>query len=328
MSSPDSNVVVLYHGQNCTDGWGSALAALRKFGLNAIYLPMSHSDNDQPPDVRGKDVYILDFCFKKEVIQKMIKDAESVLVIDHHKTAQIELCDIPERNKIFNMNKSGAVLTWEHFFPDEEVPLLFQHIQDRDIWTNKMPNTGVVAVALQEMDKSLENVDQWIYYLDDNTIPELIDKGLAVMQHQKRILKKLKGSSYIDTWKLCLEGDGNLREYKVAVSNSPYIQSDLGAMLMSLPEFGEARFAAIHYYNGVNTIFSLRSCDDKQDVSVIAKLFGGGGHRNASGCSVKGFTNKLEHSLIDLSKNETTSPPSDMASSVADPTSSLSDSAS
>ena len=78
------------------------------------------------------------FVLKKRLFKKMIEDAESLLVIDHHKTAQKELCDIPKKYQIFNMNKSGAVLAWEYFFPDEEVPLLFLYIQDRDIWTKKL----------------------------------------------------------------------------------------------------------------------------------------------------------------------------------------------
>ncbi len=35
-----------------------------------------------------------------------------------------------------------------------------------------------------------------------------------------------------------------------------------------------------------NTFFSLRSTDDRTDVSKIAKKLGGGGHRNAAGCMV------------------------------------------
>jgi oligoribonuclease NrnB/cAMP/cGMP phosphodiesterase (DHH superfamily) len=296
MSSPEPNVVVLYHGQNCTDGWGAALIAFLIFGYNAIFKAMSHGDN--PPDVEGKRVYILDYCFSKEIIEKMIEDAESVLVIDHHKTAEKELCDISDNNKIFNMKKSGAVLTWEHFYPNEPVPELLLYIQDRDIWINKMNDTREVAVALQDMNKGIEHVDQWIYYLDDSKIPELVNKGLSVLEHQKKILEKLEKSSYLDTWNIFVDGESKV--FKVAVSNSPTLQSDLGARLLTESQkFKSADFAAIYYYNGTKTIFSLRSCDHKQDISIIAKLFGGGGHRNASGCAVEGFTNKLNFSRID-----------------------------
>ena len=103
----NNDVVVIYHGMNCSDGFGACLAAYLKFGEEAAYFPMAHGED--PPNVVGKRVYILDFCFSKEIIEKMIKDAESLLVIDHHKTAEKELKDISDENKIFDMKKSGAV---------------------------------------------------------------------------------------------------------------------------------------------------------------------------------------------------------------------------
>jgi oligoribonuclease NrnB/cAMP/cGMP phosphodiesterase (DHH superfamily) len=232
----------------------------------------------------------------------MIKDAESVLVIDHHKTAEKELKDISDKNKIFDMKKSGAVLTWEYFFPDQQVPLLLLYIQDRDIWIKEMKNTDAVAVALQDMDKDIRKIETWKYYLKDSNIPELMNKGLSVLQHQKKVLDKLEKSSYLDTWNIIV--DGEFREFKVAVSNSATLQSDLGSRLLSeSPKFKyDADFAAIYYFNGTKTIFSLRSCNHKQDISIIVKLFGGGGHRNAGGCAIDGFVNKLEHSCLDYLK--------------------------
>lgn len=122
------------------------------------------------------------------------------------------------------------------------------------------------------------------------------------MQHQKKALEKLEKSSYLDTWNIYV--DGELKEFKVAVSNSATLQSDLAARLLTeSPKFkSDADFSAIYYFNGTKTIFSLRSCDHKQDISIIAKLFGGGGHRNAGGCAVDGFTNKLEHSWLEYLK--------------------------
>ena len=294
----NNDVVVMYHGMNCSDGWGSALVAFLNFGIEASYFPMSHGDN--PPNIKGKKVYILDFCFSKEIIEMMIEDAESVLVIDHHKTAKKELCDISDNNKIFDMKKSGAVLTWEYFFPNKRVPLLLLYIQDRDIWTKQMENTDAVAAALQDMDKGIEYIETWKYYLNDSKIPELVNAGLSVLQHQKKILAKLEKSSYLDIWNI------NGKKFKVAVSNSATLQSDLGARLLTeSPKFKyDADFAAIYYFNGTKTIFSLRSCDHKQDISIIAKLFGGGGHRNASGCAVDGFVIKLEYRWYDYLKND------------------------
>ncbi len=47
------------------------------------------------------------------------------------------------------------------------------------------------------------------------------------------------------------------------------------------------------------TNFSLRSLDDRADVSSIAKQLGGGGHRNASGVVLTGSTGQLPFPRID-----------------------------
>ena len=49
---------------NCPDGWGSAWAAWRLLGHDAEYIFLSHGD--PPPDVRGKNVLMVDFAFAKE----------------------------------------------------------------------------------------------------------------------------------------------------------------------------------------------------------------------------------------------------------------------
>jgi uncharacterized protein len=65
----------------------------------------------------------------KELIQKV---KYHLIVIDHHKSAMIELHDIS--NTHFDMTKSGAMLSWEFFHPGKEPPKFIRYIQDRDLW--------------------------------------------------------------------------------------------------------------------------------------------------------------------------------------------------
>ena len=66
------------------------------------------------------------------------------------------------------------------------------------------------------------------------------------------------------------------------VANLPYtLTSDAGHLLAN----GEP-FAACYWDTPTGRVFSLRSTDDGLDVSEIAKKYGGGGHRNASGFRV------------------------------------------
>ena len=63
------NNIIIYH-KNCNDGFGSALVAWLKFKDDAEYFPASHYS--QPPDVTGKNVYICDFSYSKNILLNMI----------------------------------------------------------------------------------------------------------------------------------------------------------------------------------------------------------------------------------------------------------------
>ena len=104
MLEPSSVDCVIYHA-NCTDGFGAAYSAWKLLGNRAEYYACSHGQ--KPPDVEGKNVVVLDFSFDNKTTKKLIKLAENLLVIDHHKSAMVELHDIS--NTFFDMTKSGAM---------------------------------------------------------------------------------------------------------------------------------------------------------------------------------------------------------------------------
>lgn len=289
-TSEKSNFVI-YHDP-CNDGFGSRVAAELYFGKSAIYWPAKHYQD--PPDVTGMNVYILDYCYKKPILEKLIQKSKKVVVIDHHITAKDELAGMKENKKfkkVFDMNHSGAVLTFQYFFPGRKVPLLLRHIEDRDIWLKKMDDTDKVSAALFDLPKEFSI---WKQYLIDRNVRKLIDMGKAVLGHKILEVENMNKHSYLEEWSLIIENER--KTFKVAVCNTPLYQSDLGNSLITNKFAEEADFAALWYFDGsINkTKFSLRSTDEKQNISIIAKLFGGGGHRNASGCTVDGLVPKLE----------------------------------
>ena len=56
---------VIYHA-DCTDGFGAAYSAWKLLGNRAEYYPCKHGTT--PPDVKGKNVVILDFSFDKYLL--------------------------------------------------------------------------------------------------------------------------------------------------------------------------------------------------------------------------------------------------------------------
>ena len=81
----------------------------------------------------------------------MIEDANSLLIIDHHITAQNDLIEIPNENKIFDMNHSGAYLTWKYMFSDDNIPMLIRYIEDRDLWKHEVPDSKYFFARFKDL---------------------------------------------------------------------------------------------------------------------------------------------------------------------------------
>jgi len=257
--------LVLYH-DDCIDGFGAAWAAWRRWGDQARYLPVVHGD--PPPDVTGRHVHILDFSYARDTLLKMADQAETLEVVDHHKTARenlegLEFCH-------FDMTKSGAVLAWERFHPGEAVPPLLLHVQDKDLWQWRLPGSREITCALRGHPFAFE---RWSRWADDWSRWQrvLLDEGAAILRYQDEVVR------------LAVAGADELTVlgHRVLCANSPILQSEIAGKLAEGRPFGVAWYEA-----GGKRYYSLRSRDGGIDVSEIARSLGGGGHAKASGFSL------------------------------------------
>lgn len=273
----------IYHA-NCADGFGAAWA-VRNFyrSENRPIEFLAAKYGDAPPDVTDRDVFIVDFSYKRDVLLQMAKTAHTITVLDHHKTAVEDLKNLPANvDSVFDMNRSGAIITWDYFFnrdntasddPDTP-PELLQHIQDRDLWKFELPGTREIQAALFSYEYDFEIWDRLMM----QPVSVLRQEGEAIeRKHFKDIRELLKSTMRY------MRIDG----HTVPVANLPYIySSDAGHMMAKgFGSDGELQpFAACYMQGSDGTYtFSLRSTDQGVDVSAVAKKFGGGGHRNAAG---------------------------------------------
>ena len=111
-----SDVAVMYH-RDCADGIGGAWAAYKRYP-EATFYPVAYG-SEVPEFGKLKRFYIIDFSFSRDVIRALhtLYGADNVVVLDHHVTARDELAGMP--NCVFDMERSGARIAWEYFFPDE-----------------------------------------------------------------------------------------------------------------------------------------------------------------------------------------------------------------
>lgn len=265
------STICIYHG-NCADGFTAAWVvrhyaksqgALEEYEFHAgVY-------QNPPPDVKGKRVILVDFSYKRPIMEQMVKDADSVLVIDHHKTAEEELRGLPGADVVFDLEKSGAGLAWDFLFDGVPRPRLIDHIEDRDLWRFALPGTREIQANVFSYPYDFEVWDR----LMGMEPADLRKEGEAI---ERKHFKDVNELTKVVTRKFVIGG------YEVPVANLPYtLTSDAGHLLAD-----GYPFAGCYWDTPDGRVFSLRSRDDGADVAEIAKIYGGGGHKHASGFRV------------------------------------------
>lgn len=276
--------VCIYH-DNCNDGFTAAWAVWEKWGDDVRFIPLAYG-NPPPPGLDGKNILILDFSFKPEITDIIASTAKKIVMIDHHKTAMEDFDKFPKLPGLsnqfkfieestddvfvyFDMEKSGAMLAYQFCFGEDcDVPDLVKYVQDRDLWKNELPNTKYIHTALSSYPKSFTT---WNFFKSNLT--GLVEAGKHISRFSSIVKNTIKSSTFY----------GNV----FGIDNAALLycerifSSDVGNELLS--ENQELSFVACWSLSGNYVNVSLRSKDDRIDVSELAKKYGGGGHRNASG---------------------------------------------
>ena len=295
--------LVIYH-DNCADGFGAAFATWLVLGDEAEYKPMAYGFAEVP-DYIDREVYMVDFSWPKEHMDDLFREAKRVVWLDHHKTA-FEMMGYPvgvghadfknnELDYILDNNKSGAMLAWEYFHPGTEVPMLIKHIDDYDRWQFKLKGTKEINKAVWSM--SPWTFEQWATYLAlDDEYGQLWTEGAAILRaHDQNVQSVVKGAARPCAIEVNVKGKkvrGALKAFSIdpapkfsglAANCPPHLTSDVGHELAS--QSGTFGLMWQLAQEGMIANCSLRSNGD-YDVSVIAKAFDGGGHKNAAGFQV------------------------------------------
>lgn len=283
-------LLCIYHG-NCADGFTAAWAVWKRFP-DAEFIAGVYGQD--PPGVAGRDVVLVDFSYPEPIMMSMARTVRSLLVLDHHKTAREALAFLPEARPtweahlqaahndhamgadgaaaIFDMDRSGARLAWEFFHPNEVVPRLVRHVEDRDLWRFAIEGTREIQAAV------------FSYHYDFacwNLLAEICEDeaGWQAMRAQGEAIER-KHRKDIAELLLVTRRSMRIGGIDVPVANLPYtMASDAAGRLAE-----QAPFAACYFDKPGARVFSLRSRGTEGvDVSEIAKRYGGGGHRNAAG---------------------------------------------
>ena len=257
-------IVILYHS-DCTDGFGGAWAAWKKFGSRAEYIPIKHQM--PPPDgLTGKTIYLIDIVYPPEVMQVLTQE-NRVVVIDHHKTAKESVA--VAHDSLYDLSHSGAVLAWQYFHGGKRVPRLLLHVEDGDLWRFALPGTQEILASIDPFPK---NFSVW------NKLEREIGTALGRARHKARgkVILEYEESQMQDIVRTAEKG--RFHGHHVMIVNTPFLESKIGHALLS------KEFPVAIVWRRVSGLIrvSLRSLPSV-DVSELAALHDGGGHPRAAG---------------------------------------------
>jgi oligoribonuclease NrnB/cAMP/cGMP phosphodiesterase (DHH superfamily) len=266
-------VAILYH-DNCYDGAAAAAVAIlwcHEHGHVADPIPQRFGN--PPPDVSLHNrVIVADFSYPRATMEALANavGTSAIRVFDHHKTARDEFAGLPYA--VFDMERSGAGITWDELFPAEPRPWWVRYVEDRDLWRFALPESREVNAYMQTRRPTFE------------TFLALHASGLQL----EDVMQLGRGAqAFIDCY--VEEMNENLKRWcqvgefgGIPVLNVPYKETS-----SVVGRAAEGVLFAVGWHQSADGkyLYSLRS-DEKGsnfDVAEFAKRFGGGGHRNAAG---------------------------------------------
>lgn len=287
----------IYHA-DCVDGFTAAWIVRKRFGEGIVDFIAAGYD-DPPPlvDAVDRPVFIVDFSYDREDLALLLQSASSLLILDHHKSAAERLTGFhapstmpdweqwlqrpielkgglePEMGALFDMNRSGAGLAWDFFFPNQARPALVEHVEDYDLWRFRLPGTRELQAAAASHPFDFAAWDQLVFDAEDaKRRMTMFDEGRGILRKMDKMTTDLLRQT---KRRMVIGGQS------VWAANLPRMMASEAAGRLAEGE----PFAATYFDTATLREFSLRSRQGGADVAAIAEGYGGGGHRNAAGFS-------------------------------------------
>lgn len=301
--------LILTHA-NCVDGCCSRAILETRYGNDAHYVAVEHTDYDpkfpekmnqllvEVSSFEDSEVIMSDICLPLSWIEMFLNKNNKVTIIDHHKTAKKTIAALQEKidsGEKLNIeiyfsednSQSGALLTWNYINPMTPPPEVVTYISEGDIWDFKHNETKAFYTGL--LDKKQPNdysAQQWLEILTNkDKVKEIIDYGQPI--HESFMQEVY---SYIPkAISITLGG----RPGMMVFAPSEY-RSELGHLLSK--QFNG--FGLIVEDKG-NVVSCRLNSIAPNTIDDLAIKFGGGGHAQSSGFKLQNLKE-----LEELLKNE------------------------
>ena len=275
------------------DGYSAAYNIMQHFGENNC--DVKHYNYDKPIDKsefkNGDTVFITDYSLQNDEYTEImnIVGKDNLIWCDHHITAINRYDPTLDLKGLRSTKYCGAALVWiylnTHYSEEQletvdvELPYWLSLVDIWDCWkTNSIYrkkaeylNMGIVNDLCIDHIKGISNDEDTLnYYITKGEIYTEYRDSWANNFHDKYgFTRKLSG------WLFNCQRELDISVLNIGCASSKYFGEDIDKYDVCITQC----------FNGEKWTVSFYSQKDDVDCSYAAKLFGGGGHKGAAGCT-------------------------------------------
>jgi oligoribonuclease NrnB/cAMP/cGMP phosphodiesterase (DHH superfamily) len=268
--------VCIYHGVDL-DGFCSG-AIWKTVHSDGDLIGLNYGQEIPWDRLAGNDVALLDFCLQPwGEMARLLREAACVTWIDHHKSA-IESwkqvgCEFIRG--VRDTEKAACELTWEFYYPDEQMPEGVFLLGDYDCWRHSDDDTMPyqMGMRLYDMDPANDGaMERWnkVFAGDDEDVflGETLQAGRTILAYQTQQNEKAAKAIW----------------FPVTFDNKQWMAVNQGGINSTFWDaVWDDSFAGKLSFVRSRNHWTVSLYSDAVDCSEIAKRHGGGGHPGASG---------------------------------------------
>ena len=302
-------IAYIYHSADL-DGWMSAAIVKHWFIQKMNNEPINDTidfigyNYGQPiPDLSEYDKVIMcDISLPKDEMIKLFENTDFIW-IDHHISAINEskhssvILSYDDSKGIRDTKFAACELTWKYFFPNETMPEIVRLLGRYDCFGHRGTDEEQKVLEFQYGARQcISNYKEAYNHLIDegmnyknpeiNTLNVIYDKGKSIYKYLCTEAKQVYKNGFEITLQepfVGLWGSGKDNRKFICINKERFNPINFGIDYHKEGYDGCAAF----YYDGKNWCFSLYNDNGLVDCSQIAKQYGGGGHKGASGFIIK-----------------------------------------
>lgn len=267
--------ICIYHSSDLD---GLCSGAIVKRALPEVEL-IGYDYGEVVPEIEdGSEVIMVDVSLPMDQMAELASRCSRFTFIDHHKSALEEWDARQWPGHVYKCGRVGVAaceLAWYYFFTNEPMPETVRMLGEYDTWRNSDADRWRDVLEFQFGCRlSINSPNDFNVHFFDNPMSWVMGamkEGATVLKYQEQVNAKQAKRAY----------ERMFGDYRAICINAGGFNSDLFKSVYNQKH----ELMMCYQWDGVQRKFivSLYTTHEHIDCSVIAKGFGGGGHKKAAG---------------------------------------------